>query len=340
MIVPRRWLVALGLPILGALTLVMFGLHNGVASAASSWPSNQVTLIIPTSPGGSQDSIDGPFLPEFEKALGTNIKVEYRPGAGFAVGLTLAKQAAPDCNTLVGIVTPQMLFSYLSQKNVSYTYSDFRALGGLAVGPTIFIVQKNAQWKTMKQFIAYAKAHPGQVKISVSQVTSNYYASLVQLEAATGAKFDIVPYNGGGPARQALLDGDVQASENVVFSQASIKSQTRVLAVEWPTNKWPGLIGNVPTFNQALGISLPTDEADTTIGVPAGCATKYPARFKQLEAAFAKARGSAAYRQQLAKTGATGQLQATTGAQFDAAVQKLIPQLKQLVAKYPALQPK
>ncbi len=113
-----------------------------------------------------------------------------------------------------------------------------------------------------------------------------------------------------------------------------------MLAVSWPQNKWPGLIGNVPTFDHALGVDLPTEEADTTIGVSAACAKQNPARFKQLEAAFAKARSSAAYHQQLVKAGATGQLQATTGAQFDAGVQKLIPQLKQLVAKYPALQPK
>jgi tripartite-type tricarboxylate transporter receptor subunit TctC len=310
------------------------------SSGAGGWPPNTMRLIIATSPGGSQDSIIGPFLPAFQKALGTKVQTEYRPGAGLAVGLDLAHRSQPDCNTLIGLVTPQIVFSYLTQKNVNYTYSDFHSLGGLAVDPAILVVKKNAKWKNLTGFIDYAKQHPGKVKIGISQYTSNYYPSLVELEAATGAKFNIVPFNGGGPARKALLSGEVDASENGVYSGASIRSQTRTLGLSWQTNEWKKLIGDVPTFNDALGTKLPINESFTTLGVPAGCAKEHPDRFAKLQKAFATARASKAYRDVLAKSDALGQLQTDSGKQFDTQVEASIAGLKAVIAKYPDLQAK
>ncbi|MFI6346334.1 tripartite tricarboxylate transporter substrate binding protein [Streptomyces sp. NPDC050560] len=297
-------------------------------------------LIIATSPGGSQDTIIGPFLPVLQKQLGTKINVQYRPGAGLAVGLALAHRATPDCNTLVGIVTPQIQFSYLTQKNVDYTYDDFRSLGGLAVDPAILVVRKDSPWKTLAEFIDYAKRHPGKVKVGISQYTSNYYPSLVELEERTGARFNIVSYDGGGPARKALLAGEVDASENGIYNGASIRSRTTTLALSWDRNNWAKQIGDVPTFSKALGGSFPVNESFTTLGVPAGCAKENPERFKKLQDAFAAARSSTAYHTVLKKSDSLGQLQTDSPSAFDNKVDASIPQLKSVIAKYPELQPK
>jgi tripartite-type tricarboxylate transporter receptor subunit TctC len=304
------------------------------------WPASTMQLIIATSPGGSQDTIIGPFLPILQKQLGTKINVQYRPGAGLAVGLQLANRATPDCNTLVGIVTPQIQFSYLAQKNVDYSYDDFRSLGGLAVDPAILVVRKDSRWKTLGELIDYAKQHPGEVKVGISQYTSNYYPSLVELEEATGAKFNIVSYDGGGPARKALLSGEVDVSENGVYNGASIRSDTTALALSWDKNNWAKEIGNVPTFSQALGRSFPINESFTTLGVPAGCAKQNPDRFNKLVNAFAAARSSSAYHAILEKSDSLGQLQTDSPSAFDHKVDASIPQLKAVIAKYPELQSK
>jgi tripartite-type tricarboxylate transporter receptor subunit TctC len=321
------------------------GLGLSLVSACSSgsggqWSPDTIKLIIATSPGGSQDTILGPFLAEFQKELGAKIQTQYRPGAGLAVGYNLVHRSAPDCTTLVGVVVPQILFSYLTQKNVDYSYNDFRALGGLAFDPTILVVKKDAPWKNLTDFISYAKKNPGQVKIGISQLTSNFYPSLVELAAATGVEFNIVPYNGGGPARKALLSGEVDASENGVYSGDSIRSETRALGVSWQSNQWANLIGAAPTFNDALHTQLPTNESFTTLGVPAGCATEHPDRFEKLQKAFAAARDGTDYRNVLQKSDALGQLQHSSGHDFDAQVEDSIDALKKVIDTYPALQPK
>lgn len=308
--------------------------------SAQGWPDRPIRIIFPSSPGGGLDGNINQFLPYLGKKLdGAKFQVEYRKGADQAVGLTLAAQAPSDCNTLVGLNNPTgTLFSWMSQTGVKYTNDNFRSLGSLVSDPTTWSVGPDSKWKTLGELIDYAKAHPGQVRLSISHLYSNYAVSVFQVEEATGAKFNLVPYSGGGPARTAVISGEVDATVDSVYAGLSSRGKTRVLAVQAAKNDWADLTNDAPTVNDQLHVTLPDNSYQHTVAVPSQCAEKSPARFKKLVQAFAAARSSRDYLALLDKTHERGKIAPPqTPEQFDAAVDSAKKQIEILVQKYPEL---
>lgn len=306
---------------------------------AEGWPDRPIRVIFPSSPGGGLDGNINQFLPYLGKELDARFQVEYRKGADQAIGLTLATQSAPDCNTLIGLNNPTgTLFSWMSQTGVKYTNDDFRALGSLVSDPTTWSVRTDSKWKTLGQLVDYAKAHPGKVTLSISHLYSNYAVSVFQVEAATGADFNMVAYSGGGPARMAVISGEVDATVDSVYAGLSSRGKTRVLAIQAAKNNWADLTNDAPTVNEQLHASLPDNSYQHTVAVPSQCAEKSPARFKKLVQAFAAARSSKAYMELLDKTHEQGKIApAMTPEQFDSEVDSEKKEIQRLVGKYPEL---
>jgi putative tricarboxylic transport membrane protein len=308
--------------------------------SADNWPHQPIKVIFPSSPGGGLDGNINQFLPFLGKALGAKFEVEYRDGADQAVGLTLATRAAGDCNTLVGLNNPTgTLFSWLSQKNIHYTNKDFRSLGSLVSDPTTWSVRKNSKYKTLKDLVADAKERPGEVKISISHLYSNYAVAVYQLEEATGAKFNLVAFDGGGPARTAVISGEVDATVDSVYAGLSSRDQTRVLGVQNQTNEWKSLTNDAPTVNEVLGVQVSENSYQHTVAAPASCAEKAPERFKKLVAAFDKARESADYEAVLEKNDEQDKIlrPMQSGSEFDAMVAGDRSTIEGLIKQYPAL---
>lgn len=326
-----------------AILLALQGCGSGGADqsnlSADGWPNRPIRIIFPSSPGGGLDGNINQFLPFLGKELDARFQVEYRKGADQAVGLTLATQSAPDCNTLIGLNNPTgTLFSWMSQTGVKYTNDNFRGLGSLVSDPTTWSVNTDSKWKTLSELISYAKAHPGEVKLSISHLYSNYAVSVFQVEEATGADFNMVAYSGGGPARMAVMSGEVDATVDSVYAGLASRGKTRVLAVQAAANHWADLTNNAPTVNEQLHTSLPDNSYQHTVAVPRQCAEKSPARFKKLVQAFAAARSSQAYMDLLDKTHERGKIApAQTPAQFDAEVEDEKVRIQDLVRKYPEL---
>jgi putative tricarboxylic transport membrane protein len=314
--------------------------RSSAGGSADNWPnSTPISVIFPSSAGGGLDANINQFIPAFSSELGGKIQVEYKPGAAQAVGLTLAAGAAHDCNTLVGLNNPTgTLFSWMSQSGIKYDNTAFRSLGGLVSDPTTWAVKKDSRWHSLNDLIAEAKAKPGTIKISISHQYSNYMVAILQVEEATGAKFNIVAFDGGGPARNALLSGEVDATVDSVFAGLPVRSEVNVLAVQWDRNDWGDLSDNAPTVNDALKIKVPANSYQHTLGVPATCATDSPKRFDKLVAAFAAARGSDAYKAAVKSTGETAKVVADqTPQQFDDEVAADKQTIQELIAKFPEL---
>lgn len=334
-------------PVLAVLTALTLSACGGGASSDTAqsededWPKGTINIIYPTKPGGGQDQNIGQFLPFFGEELGASFRGDYKPGASGAIGLTLASRSAPDCNTLVVLNHPTgSLFSHLSQKDAEYTYDDFDALGGLVTDPTTWVVRNDAPWQTMEELVAAAKKQPGKLTLSISQYASNYYVAALQLEEATGAKFNVVAFDGGGAARTAVVSGEVDATAASVFIGASVDAETKVLAVQAPENKWPDKTDNAPTLNEALGTDLPDNSYQHTLAVPASCAKEHPGRFDKLVAAFDAARTSDGYKEALEKTNEANKVDTSVGPDdFDEYVEGEQEVIEGLIAENEELQP-
>jgi tripartite-type tricarboxylate transporter receptor subunit TctC len=277
---------------------------SGCASESSGGDlaGQQIRWIVSSSAGGGFDTTTRQLEPYLTKELGANAVVENHEGGGFAIGAQTALTSGADCTSIVTHGVPHIAFSYLTQK-VDYDLSDFAPVGGISIEPGVIRVMKDAPWQTIKDFVEDARKRPGQIKVSVSDLQSNNYIALLQMEKQLGIDLNIIGYDGGGPSRTALVSNEVDATHAGAFNSLSIADETRVLAVSQPENKWPEVTDNAPPINEALGVNLPANASNYVVLASAECRDKNPERYQQLVDALATSVKNEEYLASLSKLG-------------------------------------
>jgi tripartite-type tricarboxylate transporter receptor subunit TctC len=285
---------------LAALVLILGGvLAVGTsASNAQDWPSRPVKVIVPYGPGGITDVIARLVADRFSKALGQPFVLENRGGAGGAIGTELAARAPRDGYTiyLAGgaplTVVPQM-------QKVSYDpVKDFAPVGMITKNAMTFTVHPDLPVRSLREFLDYVRARPGQVNYSVGGIGSSSQLAPALLAAREGLNMLAVPYQSMPPAISALLAGTVQMFfGNITDAIESIRSgKFRLLAVssEGRSAAFP----DIPTVAETVpGFSMIGWHG---VWVPAG--TPVPI-IERLSATLAALRRDAEFNQILANVG-------------------------------------
>ena len=241
----------------------------------------RVRFIVPTSAGGGFDTTARQLQPFLAEQLDATLVVENLEGGGYAIGTQTAINAGGDCKTILFHAVPHLTFSYLTQK-VDYTLEDLAPVAGVSIEPGMYRVRDDAPWDSMEELIEDAKKRPNEIRLSVSDLTTSNFVAVTQLEEATGADFNVVPYDGGGPARTALVAGEVDVTEAGVFNSLAVDEGTKVLAVNQPENKWPDVTDDAPTTSDALGMDIPSDQSRYGLWVPAGCKDDNPETYEAI----------------------------------------------------------
>ncbi|RZU34157.1 tripartite tricarboxylate transporter substrate binding protein [Blastococcus saxobsidens] len=254
---------------------------GGGGDAEAPLAGERIRFIVPTSAGGGFDTTARQLQPYLEEALDATIVVENLEGGGYAIGTQAAINAGGDCKTILFHAVPHVTFSYLTQ-NVDYTIDDLAPLAGVSIEPGMYRVRDDAPWETMQDLIDDAKARPNEIRLSVSDLTTSNFVAVKQLQELTGADFNVVPYDGGGPARTALVAGEVDVTEAGVFNSLAIDDGTRVLAVNQPENQWPDVTDDAPTTSEALGMEVPSDASNYGMFAPASCEEENPEAYQAL----------------------------------------------------------
>jgi tripartite-type tricarboxylate transporter receptor subunit TctC len=251
---------------------------GGGDSAGTKYPTRDITLIVPFGTGGSTDPIAREFARELGKVAGTGVTVENKPGSGGTIGVTAAMKAKPDgytialgTNSILGfqpVVNPSVPFaapdSYIPIIKISYL-------------PTVLAVPADSPLKSFDDFISYAKANPGKLRISHSGANTTNDVFLRQLQKAAGIKVTEVPFtNGGGESLTALLGGRTDAAaEYGPTLKASVQAgKVRVLGV-FASEKYP-LFPDAPLIT-TYGIDISTPPSQYIIvpkGVPSDVVDK------------------------------------------------------------------
>ena len=193
---------ALSAPLLGS------GAH-----ASAGWPTKGTIKLIATfPPGGTADTISRILAPKLSAALGAQVVVENKPGAGGTIGSDLAAKAAPDGYTLViSHASPLGIAPGIYPKLPYDVVKDFSHVCLIGHTPNVLIVPGDSPYKTLADYIADAKANPGKVNFgsagigTVSHVCGEYFAT------ATEIKLTHIPYKGTGPALADLIGGHIDA---------------------------------------------------------------------------------------------------------------------------------
>ena len=202
-------------------------------SAAQDYPVKPIKLIIPYPPGGATDVIGRIVALKMSEALGQQLIVDNRAGATGSIGAGAAATAPADGYTLLlGALTSHSINAAL-QPNLPFDLArDFVPIGVVGQVPLIFVVNPKMPVKTLKELIAYTKAHPG-VSFASSGNGSPQHMAGELFKSMTRLDMLHVPYKGSGPAMNDLIGGQVQTMiETMPASLQHIKAGSlRALAV-------------------------------------------------------------------------------------------------------------
>lgn len=185
------------------------------AFAQDAFPSRPITMIVAFPPGGVADITARPTAFAMEKVLKQRVIIENKPGAAGATGNAYVANAKPDGYTLLMALSSISVIpeaERLQGKKPPYELAQFAPIALISADPVVLVVREESPWKNLNDFIQDAKSRPGKISYSSSGIFGALHMPYTLLEHATGITLWHVPYNGGGPAVQALLGGQVDST--------------------------------------------------------------------------------------------------------------------------------
>jgi tripartite-type tricarboxylate transporter receptor subunit TctC len=188
---------------------LVFVLLMSVSIHAAEFPTKEVQIIIPYSAGGATDLIFRALAATTGKYLGKAVVVINRPGGGGTVGATEVAQAKPDGYTLLSAITPLTILPHMVK--TAFTYKSFDPVINVVKDPGMFLVKSDSPWKSLKEFLDYAKKNPDMITVGNSGAGGGVHLIALAFEKAAGVKFNHIPFAGGGPSVTALLGGHINA---------------------------------------------------------------------------------------------------------------------------------
>lgn len=252
--------------ILQALTRLLAAAALALAAPASAqqpFPSKPVRILIPFSPGGTNDILARLLAPKLGEALGQSVIVENRPGGNTVIASDALLKSAPDGHTLLLPGNSHVLVQHLTKTPLPFdSIKDFAPVASLARTGLFLVVNPSLPPATLKEFIAYAKARPGAVNSAAPGGSLNQLATEL-FNSLAGVKLQHIPYKGSGPAMADVVGGQAQLSfQTPAASLGHVRTgRLRALAISGDT---PYADPAVPTFAQA---GLPGFDIELTFGL-------------------------------------------------------------------------
>ncbi len=232
---------------------------------AADYPNRPVHWIVTYPPGGTTDLLArlmGQYLSEH---LGKTFVVENKPGGGNNIGTEFVARAAPDGYTLL-LVNPANGINQTLYKNLKFDLlTDIVPVAGIIRVPNVMEVTPNFPAKTVAEFIAYAKEHPGKVNMASSGTGTSVHMSGELFMSMTGIKMAHVPYKGSGPALTDLMAGTVDVMFDNMPSSIGHIHGGKIRAMAVTTDKRSAALPDVPTVAE----TVPGYEASAWFGMGA-----------------------------------------------------------------------
>jgi tripartite-type tricarboxylate transporter receptor subunit TctC len=276
-------------------------------AVAQDYPSRPVRIIVPFAPAGLGDVAARLVAQPLAEALKQPFLVENRPGAGGVIGIEFVSKVAPDGYTLLMASNGEFTMSPHLYKLPYRTLEDFVAISILSETPSAVITNAESPITSFAQFIAAAKAKPGQIAYASPGNGSTSHITAEWLFVEAGIQLVHVAYKGGAPAAAAVASGEVSAGMNAVSSiQPFVRSnRIRVLAVtspkrlafapDWPTVSESGVPGFSSTVWSVLLAPAGTPPAIVAkLSAEAARAVRTPELRQRLAAIGSEAVGSTA----------------------------------------------
>lgn len=234
-------------------------------AAAQGYPAKPVRMLVPFAPGGNVDITARTIAPGLSEIFGQQVLVENRPGAGGSIATNAVAKAPPDGYTILMASSSVMTNGPALYQNLPYDIvRDLAPVGRVSVVPLVLVVHPSVPAKTTRDLIAVAKAQGGNMLMANAGVgtTNHLIAELFMIR--TGAKMNLVPYKGSGPALIDLVAGHMYAHVDQVSSALPFIQAQRIRSIAVTTAKRATALPDVPTLAES---GVPGFDASTVTGI-------------------------------------------------------------------------
>jgi tripartite-type tricarboxylate transporter receptor subunit TctC len=277
-----------------------FAAAFGSVTLAQDYPSRPVKIIVPFAAGGPADVYARVLAQRLQEALGQAFVVDDRPGAGSIVGTDAAAKSAPDGYTLLIMSNTHTVNESLMPNKPFVLLRDFVPVAPINYSDLVMVVHPSVPAKTLAEFIALAKAHPGKLNYASSGPGTPYHMAGELFKAMAGVDIVHVPYRGSSGARTDILGGQVQMMFDAVTTMSEHVKAGQVRALGTSGKVRSSVLPDVPTVSEA---GVPGYEATIWLGVVAPKGTP-PAIVNRLNAEITRIVSRPELRSDWAKQGA------------------------------------
>ena len=226
-------------------------LASAAAQDHQDFPARPIELIVPFAAGGGSDLLARLVGDGLAKRLGQPCVIVNRPGANTNIGTQSVARAKPDGHTLliasVGLAANPSLYARLNFDPLA----ELAPITLLANSPTVLAVPTSLPVTSLAEFVAYAKARPGELNYGSYGAGSGPHLATELFMAMTGTKLVHVPYGGGGPAALGAMTGQVQALFSSVLPVLGMVRGGKLKALAIASDHRSALLPDVPTFAEA-----------------------------------------------------------------------------------------
>jgi len=280
-------------------------------AAAQNYPVKPVRMVVPFPPGGNTDIIARVFAPKMAENLGQQIVVENRGGAGSVIGTDVVAKAAPDGYTILMVSAAHTINPAMIKKLPYDSVKDFTPLALIADVPTAFVLHPAFPAKTVKEFIAIARARPGEINYSTSGSGTVGHLAAELLSSMARIKIVHVPYKGAGPSMIDLVAGQVQMQLSSMPAAIQYVRTGRLRLIAQTGKTRSAAAPDTPTMEEA---GVPGFVVSSGFGMFAPANTPR-AIVERIHAALVKALNDAPVKDNLGKQGA--EVVASTPDEYD-----------------------
>jgi tripartite-type tricarboxylate transporter receptor subunit TctC len=232
---------------------------------AQAYPTRPVRIIAGFAPGGGVDIVARLIGQWLSERLGQQFIIENRPGAGTNIATEAVVRAPPDGYTLL-LVGPTHTVNATLYERLNYNFiRDIAPIASISREPLVMVVNPSVPAKTVTEFIAYAKAHPGKLNMASSGIGTSVHVGGELFKMMTGIDMLHVPYRGAAPAITDLIGGRVQVMFATLPSSIEYIRAGNLRALAVTTAKRTPVLPDVPTVSDVL----PGYEASAFYGVGA-----------------------------------------------------------------------
>ncbi len=268
------------------IVIALAGLCIAASAFAQEFPNRPVRIVVPWPPSGNVDITARTLSPALSEALGQQLIIENRAGAGGTIGTAAVVKSPADGYTLLLGSSGTVTSGPAVFKNLTYDpLKELVAIGPIQSVPIVLTAAPKTPVSTFQEFVALAKSRPGGVSVASAGSGSSNHLALELLMRMANLKLLHVPYKGSGPAITDLLGSQVEAMMDQLAASIGHIREGRIKPLAISSPKRSPLLPNVPTLDES-GVKGYEAATFTGIFAPAGVS---PAVVQKLSSALRKA---------------------------------------------------